>query len=89
MRVIQRIPTTFRLDAREYHAETRVEEVETGRPSHPVHYRAVLEQSPLHGAHSADEDSVLLALDFLNLAMQAMGAEQIFFAYHDEQERAA
>ncbi len=90
MRVIQKIPTTFRLDAHEYHATTRIEEVEAPREMHGTHYRAVLEQSPLHGAHSAEEDSVSLALDFLNLAMQAMGGEFIVFAIDEEgQERAA
>ena len=68
--------TTFQLDHRHYRAAMHAEQRQIdGR----AYYKAVIDSSPLRGTHSAEEDSVESALDYLNLAMQAEGADEIIF----------
>ena len=45
-------------------------------------YQARIESSALHGTYGGVADSVVMALDFLNLAMQAEGADNIAFTEH-------
>jgi hypothetical protein len=49
------------------------------------HYRALITSSPLHGTYGGWASTVELALDFLNLAMQAEGADAIAFGCRSEQ----
>lgn len=44
--------------------------------------QAVLLDSPLHGTYGGRADSEAMALDFLDLAMQAEGADEIHFSSH-------
>jgi len=71
------LETTYRLNGRHYHAHTQIKQAEKdGRAD----YQAVITDSPLHGTYGGWAGSVELALDFLNLAMQAEGAGEIRFA---------
>ncbi|MHB0939078.1 MAG: hypothetical protein ACYDCO_19760 [Armatimonadota bacterium] len=70
------LETTYQLNGEHFHAHTRIDEkVEDGQTL----YQAVITDSPLHRTYGAWADSVELALDFLNLAMQAEGADEIQF----------
>lgn len=79
MEIYQLCETTYRLNGDIYHASTRMEIVpEEGAD----HYRAVIEDSPLRGSYGGVAHNPELALDFLNLAMQAEGADEIVFLCH-------
>jgi len=74
MLVIQRLQTRYTLDGEIHTADTLIEQVDIqGEP----HFRALLEGTPLHETFGGTASSVELALDFLNLAMQAEGAGEI------------
>ena len=71
------LDATYRLNGRTHHARTHIKQEEQhGQP----HYQAVIVDSPLHGTYGGWAESFDLALDFLNLAMQAEGADEIRFA---------
>lgn len=78
MAFYQHYETSFRLHGRRYSAPMHLEQVaaEGG-----LRYRAEIDASPLHHTFGGHAETVELALDFLNLAMQAEGADEITFTY--------
>ena len=73
----QDLETTYQRDGRTYRAHTRIKQGEQhGQP----HFQAVIMDSPLRSTFGGWAESVEMALDFLNLAMQAEGADDIRFA---------
>ncbi len=76
MAAYQQYETLFQLDGRSYHAAMHIEQItEEGN----IRYRAVIDDSPLRHTHGGHAETIALALDFLNLAMQAEGADEITF----------
>lgn len=76
MIVLQRCRISFRLDAHRHEGHLRIEKT-SDAPNAP--FRAVIESSPLRGTYGGEASSVALALDFLNLALQAEGADEICY----------
>jgi len=70
------LETTYQLNGLQQHARTSIKEKEEDGKAH---YQAIITDSPLHGTYGGWAESVELALDFLNLAMQAEGADEIRF----------
>ena len=72
----QQYETSFQLNGRRYQAAMHIEQIaaEGG-----IRYRAVIDAAPLHHAFGGHAETVEQALDFLNLAMQAEGADDITF----------
>lgn len=81
MTVHQQCDITFRLNDMTYQGTMHIEETTS---EHGTHYQAFIDSSPLHGTYGGKADSKPLALDFLNLAMQAEGADEIVFSCHSE-----
>lgn len=76
MRTAQAYDITFRLDGHLHHGTMHVDEIDEGERSV---YQARIDSSPLKGTHGGTANEIALALDFLNLAMQAEGADEIVF----------
>jgi len=70
------LDTSYKLNGVQHSAHTQIHEKEENGQTL---YQAVIADSPLHRTHGGWADSVELALDFLNLAMQAEGADEIHF----------
>ena len=79
----QELDTTYQLDGQRHQAHTLIEQTEEHGAAC---YQAKIKDSPLHGTFGAWASSIPEALDFLNLAMQAKGADEINF---DMENRAA
>ena len=77
MKVIDRKLTRFVLDGQEETAYTRIEQVKVNGESH---FRAELEGSSLRGTFGGTAESIEMALEYIGLAMQAEGADEIEFA---------
>lgn len=74
MVLLQHIEADFRRDEKMHHGTVRLRlREEGGMP----HYQAVLVDTPLHGTFGGWASSIDDAIDYLNLAMQAEGAEEI------------
>lgn len=76
MVMYQHYEVTYRLDKLPYRAAMHIEQLHTPEG---IRYKAIIDDSPLHGTFGGEADTVELALDFLNLAMQAEGADEISF----------
>ncbi len=76
MGTYQQCDVTFRLDGNFHHGTMHIDEEGTGEK---MRYRAIIDSSPLRGTYGGFAEDVTLALDFLNLAMQAEGADEIVF----------
>lgn len=77
METFSRLETTYMRDGRAELAHVQLRQQEQhGAP----HFQAVLMDSPLHGTYGGWAESTALALDFLDLAMQAEGADEIHFS---------
>jgi|GEM_PF-2415814 len=70
------LETTYQLNGQHHHARTSIREKEEGGKTH---FQAEISDSPLQGTYGGWAESIELALDFLNLAMQAEGADEIDF----------
>ncbi|HEX2951441.1 MAG TPA: hypothetical protein VHV83_18020 [Armatimonadota bacterium] len=79
MDISQQCDVSYHLDGETHHGSMNIEKK---TDDHGDMYRAVIETSPLHGTYGGFADNVDLALDFLNLAMQAEGADEIVFTCH-------
>ena len=77
MEATQTYLTTYRLDGQTHEAKTQIHRQATNGDTR---YQAIIKDSPLRGTFSAWASSVAEALDFLNLAMQAEGADAIHFS---------
>jgi len=76
MNISQQCGLSFRLDGQTHQGMLNIETAEvTGK----LRYRGVIESVPLRGTFGGWADNITLALDFLNLAMQAEGADEIAF----------
>lgn len=76
MTVGQDLATSYQLDGHLYQAHTHIKQTtENG----VTRYQAVIKDSPIHGTYGGWADTVEEALDFLDLAMQAEGADEIQF----------
>jgi hypothetical protein len=71
--------TTFTLDGHSHTGQVHIALVPIGDATH---YRATLVTAPLKGSYGGVAESIELALDFLNLAMQAEGAAGIHYQPH-------
>ena len=76
MVITQRFETSYRYDNKIYRGVTRIE---TWDEPFGSRYRAVIETPPLRGTYGSEAGTIEQALDFLNLAMQAEGADEISF----------
>jgi len=76
MAVYQHYETSFQYDGRRHTAGMHIEQAHIDRS---IQYRAVIDGSPLHGTFGGYAETIAMALDFLNLAMQAEGADEISF----------
>lgn len=76
MEIAQHCDVNFHYNGAAHHGTLRIE---TREIDSVTHYRAVIETSALHGTYGGYAESIALALDFLNLAMQAEGADEIAF----------
>jgi len=76
MAVYQRCEATYHINRHDEHAVMRIDLIDEGGVTH---FQAVLETSALRGTYGARALSASEALDFLNLAMQAEGAQEIHF----------
>ncbi len=72
----QQYEASFQLDGREYHVVMHIEQIST---ADGIRYCAVIDEPPLSKTFGGKAETVELALDFLNLAMQAEGADDITF----------
>ncbi|HEY3378986.1 MAG TPA: hypothetical protein VGL77_15985 [Armatimonadota bacterium] len=79
MAIYQQCDLSFTRDDVEQHGTVRIEQTQAGGRTR---YQAIVEGTPLHGTYGGFAESVELALDFLNLALQAEGADAIHFACH-------
>lgn len=70
---------TYMYNNATHRANLRIEEKSENAETH---YRAVIVDPPLRGTYGGFAASIELALDFLNLAMQAEGADAIEFSCH-------
>ena len=68
--------TSFQLKGRRYQTAMHIEQVAA---ENGTRYRAVIDEPPLHHTYGGYAETIALALDFLNLAMQAEGADEITF----------
>lgn len=77
MEFCQQYTASFRFDNRQYRGVLL--HVEHIHAEGGTRYRAVIDGAPLHHTYGGEAGTVELALDFLNLAMQAEGADEITF----------
>ncbi|MHB9133932.1 MAG: hypothetical protein ACYDBB_22930 [Armatimonadota bacterium] len=76
----------YMLDKKPHDAAMQVESFDR---QGKTEYRAIITDSPLRGTYGGYASSVAEALDFLNLAMQAEGADEIHFTPRGEMRKAA
>ena len=79
MEIVRQCDISYRLDGHTHQGKVRIEQ---NAAHDKARYRAIIEASALHGTFGGYADSQEMALDYLNLAMQAKGAEAIMFACH-------
>ena len=77
MNQVQQCDVSYSYNGATQQGRLHIEEKKDGAQSR---FRAVIDNSPLHGTYGGYAESVELALDFLNLAMQAEGADEITFS---------
>ena len=87
MAIFQHWFVSFQYDGETHYGAVRVEELT--RENGQVEYQAILESTPLQGTFGGFASTVPLALDFLNLAMQAEGADNITFTSASDTSQAA
>lgn len=77
MAIYELCAVSFQLDGETHQGVVRIEQ--SVRECGPAQFQAKIETAPLHGTFGGCSSTVEQALDFLNLAMQAEGADQITF----------
>ncbi len=72
----QQYDISFQLDGQAHHGKMHIEHFDKHGKAM---CRALIDTTALHGTFGGAAESLDLALDFLNLAMQAEGADDITF----------
>jgi len=83
MGVYQRFEVSYKLNGQTYQTLVRIDRDMNPGGNHAQqseHFRASIESSPLHGTASGRATTIDEALDYLNLSMQAAGADEIHFS---------